>query len=136
MAQIIKKGRKFLNAGRWIVVFPEGTRTAPGHVGKYHMGGARLAVETGYPILLLRITQGTFGRAESFSKCQVHSRCHWPWIETKDRKPDELLALTKDWIEETMLRINKNNYATCFCLYRYFPFADCSVIFYALRKRV
>src|SRR6185437_13107749 len=51
MQQIIKKGRACLEAKRWVLVFPEGTRIAPGKVGKYRLGGARLAAETGYPIL-------------------------------------------------------------------------------------
>jgi 1-acyl-sn-glycerol-3-phosphate acyltransferase len=53
MSQIISKGKKCLQAGRWVLVFPEGTRIAPGHIGKYRSGGARLAVAAGYPTFLV-----------------------------------------------------------------------------------
>lgn len=108
MTQIIQKGRQFLAAGRWILVFPEGTRIASGQVGKYHIGGARLAAETGYPILPIAHNAGRYWSKRGFIKMPgtIHVVIG-PIIEVKDRKADELLALTKDWIEETMTRIDK-----------------------------
>ena len=41
------KGRKRLADGIWIVVFPEGTRMAPGQTRRYGVGGAVVASETG-----------------------------------------------------------------------------------------
>jgi len=32
--QVIQQGSKFLKTNRWVVVFPEGTRSAPGETGK------------------------------------------------------------------------------------------------------
>ena len=40
-----------LSSGAWVVVFPEGTRVAPGYMRKFGIGGARLAVDTGYPVI-------------------------------------------------------------------------------------
>jgi 1-acyl-sn-glycerol-3-phosphate acyltransferase len=103
MSQIINKGRKCLAAGRWILVFPEGTRIAPGKVGKYRLGGARLATETGYPIIPVAHNAGVFWSKRKFIKkpgtVQV---VIGPLIETKDRKPEEVLKEVKDWIETTM----------------------------------
>ena len=44
--QVVRQGAEHLKDGWWIVVFPEGTRTAPGSLTRYKTGGARLAVET------------------------------------------------------------------------------------------
>ena len=107
MDQIITKGKKCLEAGRWILVFPEGTRIPAGQTGKYRLGGARLAAATGYPILPIAHNAGRFWPKKGFIKkpgtIQV---VIGPLIESQDRKPEVLLALAKGWIETTMLRID------------------------------
>jgi 1-acyl-sn-glycerol-3-phosphate acyltransferase len=106
MAQIIKQGKACLAAGRWILVFPEGTRIPYGKVGKYRLGGARLAVETGSFILPVAHNAGLFWPRRKFLKrpgtVQV---VYGPIIETKGRTPDEVMTLTKNWIEETMTQL-------------------------------
>ena len=47
LKQMFDQGRERLRQGFSIVMFPEGTRTMPGKRGKYHPGGAWLAVQTG-----------------------------------------------------------------------------------------
>lgn len=49
--QVIEQGRDRLQSGAWVVIFPEGTRIPTGQMGKFGMGGAFLATETGYPIV-------------------------------------------------------------------------------------
>ncbi|HBJ67354.1 MAG TPA: 1-acyl-sn-glycerol-3-phosphate acyltransferase, partial [Alcaligenes faecalis] len=49
--QVIKIGQQRIDEGRWPLLFPEGTRTAPGSTGRYKMGGALLASRTGTPII-------------------------------------------------------------------------------------
>ncbi len=107
MAQILKQGKEYLDAGRWILVFPEGTRIAPGQVGKYRIGGARLAAETGYPILPVAHNAGRYWSRRQFIKKPgtVHMVIG-PLIESKGRTPDEILKLTQDWIESTMKKID------------------------------
>jgi 1-acyl-sn-glycerol-3-phosphate acyltransferase len=46
MKQILEQGKHYLEAGRWILIFPEGTRTAPKERRRYHTGGARLAAKS------------------------------------------------------------------------------------------
>jgi 1-acyl-sn-glycerol-3-phosphate acyltransferase len=107
MQQIIAKGKKCLDAGRWIIVFPEGTRTAPGTIGNYKLGGARLATATGHPVIPVAHNAGRYWPRRKFIKrpgtIQV---VIGPVIETKDKTADEVLALAKDWIEETMRRLD------------------------------
>jgi 1-acyl-sn-glycerol-3-phosphate acyltransferase len=106
MQQIIEKGRRCLQAGRWIMVFPEGTRVPYGTVGHYRLGGARLAAETGYPILPIAHNAGRFWPRRSFIKRPgTITVVIGPLIESKGRSPEDLLAETKDWIETTMKRL-------------------------------
>lgn len=111
MTQIISKGRKFLEQGRWILVFPEGTRIPSGKVGKYRLGAARLAVETGYPVLPVAHNAGRYWSRRKFVKTPgtVHL-VFGPLIESTGKTAEEVLALTKDWIETTMHRIDASSY--------------------------
>lgn len=114
MSQIIKKGKKCLDEGRWIVVFPEGTRTAPGEVGDYRVGGAQLAVKTGYPVIPVAHNAGYFWPKRKFIKRPGIIRIViGPLIETKGRKADEVLQEAKGWIEATMLKIKCPSQREC-----------------------
>lgn len=108
MQQIIDKGRKCLDDGRSIMIFPEGTRIPFGQVGHYKMGGARLAAATGYPIFPIAHNAGWYWpRRQFIKKPGTITVVFGPVIESKGKKPEELLKLTKDWIETTMTRINR-----------------------------
>ena len=43
MMQVINQGNEKLAEGVWVVIFPEGTRTSHGKIGKINTGGAILA---------------------------------------------------------------------------------------------
>lgn len=107
MQQVITKGKKCLEQGRWVLVFPEGTRTPSGKIGHYKLGGARLAHATGYPVLPIAHNAGRFWPKRQFIKRPGTVRVViGPLIQSKDRSPDEILTMAKRWIEETMLRID------------------------------
>ena len=106
MAQIIQQGKKCLERGRWVLVFPEGTRIAPGQTGKYRLGGARLAVESGYPILPVAHNAGHFWSRRKFTKTPgTIQLVYGPMIESKGRTAEEVLELTKNLIETTILTL-------------------------------
>lgn len=103
MQQIIHKGKKCLEAGRWILMFPEGTRVSYGSVGHYKLGGARLAAATGYPVLPIAHNAGRFWARRQFIKQPGTVRVVFgPLIESKGRTPEEIMSQTKDWIESTI----------------------------------
>lgn len=107
MQQIITKGKKCLQQGRWVILFPEGTRTAPGTIGHYKLGGARLATATGYPVLPVAHNAGRcWPRRRFIKRPGTITLVIGPLIETKGRSADEVLTLAKQWIEETMVRID------------------------------
>lgn len=58
--QMIDQGRERLQSGMWIVVFPEGTRMAPGETRRYGVGGAAVASETGALVVPVAHNAGYF----------------------------------------------------------------------------
>ncbi|OGT36084.1 MAG: hypothetical protein A3F11_05590 [Gammaproteobacteria bacterium RIFCSPHIGHO2_12_FULL_37_14] len=106
MQQIIEKGKKRLQAGRWVLVFPEGTRIPAGQIGKYRLGGARLATATGYPVIPVAHNAGYYWPKRKFIKRPGTIRVViGPLIESKEHTAEEVLALAKNWIESTVVNI-------------------------------
>ncbi len=100
MQQLIQQGQHALDSGRWVVIFPEGTRIPAGKIGKYKLGGARLAVATGYPIIPVAHNAGYFWPRRKFLKTPgTVTIAFGPPIDPKGKTPEELLALTQTWIE-------------------------------------
>ena len=105
--QLIKDGTKKLKAGEWLVMFPEGTRTAPGKTKKYKIGGALLAAKSGYPIIPIAHNAGEFWPKHSFIKWPgTVTVVIGPAIESKGRSADEINADVFEWIEGAMKEIS------------------------------
>ena len=68
LQQLVEQGQQRLDAGFCIVIFPEGTRIAPGRRGKYRPGGARLAVQTGTTVIPVAHNAGTCWGRNAFLK--------------------------------------------------------------------
>ena len=105
--QAIKKllldGRKWLDAGRWVVIFPEGTRVAPGERVKYNPGGAMLAEKTGYPVLPIAHNAGIFWSRRGLLKYPgVIDLVVGDPIVTCGLKAGEINHLVEQWIENTI----------------------------------
>ena len=66
--QIVERGTELLELDRVIIVFPEGTRTAPGEKKKYGIGGALLAEKSGYPVIPMAHNAGVFWRRRGLKK--------------------------------------------------------------------
>ncbi|MCB1734477.1 MAG: 1-acyl-sn-glycerol-3-phosphate acyltransferase [Gammaproteobacteria bacterium] len=107
--KLIKDGKARLDAGRWVVVFPEGTRVAPGVIGRYGIGGAMLAQSSRYPVVPMAHNAGEFWPRRGFLKRPgVITVSIGPEIESEGRKADEILELAKSWIETEMIRISSS----------------------------
>lgn len=65
---LVQQGKVALAKGRWIIIFPEGTRVAPGEQKKYGLGGALLAEQSGYPIVPIAHNAGVFWRRRDIRK--------------------------------------------------------------------
>ena len=96
-----------------VVVFPEGTRVAPGHKRRYKIGGAYLAVEAGAPITPVALNAGeVWGRNALFKKPGHVVVSIGPRIDTVGLTADEANARTEQWIESEMRNISPHLYET------------------------
>ncbi len=68
LKQLIREGRDRLQDGIWVLLFPEGTRTAPGEVKEFQAGGSVLASSVGAPVLIVAHNAGLFWPAHQFTK--------------------------------------------------------------------
>jgi 1-acyl-sn-glycerol-3-phosphate acyltransferase len=101
--QIIEQGRERLKSGSKIVIFPEGTRVAPGSRKRYGIGGAILAQKTGQPVLPIAHNAGIFWRRRDLRKYPgTIDVVIGPLIETKGLKANEINARAEAWIESTL----------------------------------
>ncbi len=103
LRQIETQGRQRLATGFWVLIFPEGTRVAPGETGKYQIGGAWLASKAGVPVVPVAHNAGRFWPKNAFVKHagEIVVRVGPP-IETTGRKATDVLADTERWIETAM----------------------------------
>jgi 1-acyl-sn-glycerol-3-phosphate acyltransferase len=98
---IARRGRERLEQGFWIVVFPEGTRVAPGAAREYHAGGAWLACASGAPVVPVAHNAGLLWPRNAFVKRPgtVTVRIGPP-IDAANRDPKTVNELARTWIEE------------------------------------
>ena len=96
-----RRGRQRLAQGFWVVVFPEGTRVAPGKTRDYQPGGAWLAAAAGAPVVPVAHNAGLLWPRYAFLKRAgtVTVRIGPP-IDTANRDPKTINELAKTWIEE------------------------------------
>jgi 1-acyl-sn-glycerol-3-phosphate acyltransferase len=101
--QVIAQGKQRLKAGRWIVIFPEGTRAAVGEVKKYGVSGAILAIEAGVCVVPVAHTAGYYWPRRGWLKRPGTIRVIiGKPIATRGREPRELNAEVQAWIEQTI----------------------------------
>ncbi len=103
IGQVIKEGERHLKRGHNVIIFPEGTRVAPGERGRYGAGGAILAHHTGFPVVPIALNSGIFWRRRELRKYPgtVQVVIGKP-IEVKGLKSSEINQKVENWIESTM----------------------------------
>jgi 1-acyl-sn-glycerol-3-phosphate acyltransferase len=106
LKQTLAQGRDRLQRGFWIVIFPEGTRMAPGQRGRYHVGGAWLAVRTGAPVVPIAHNAGSLWGKNAFLKYPglITVSIGAP-IEPTGIEPAELSRRVEDWIENELAQL-------------------------------
>ncbi len=106
LKQIVKQGKEKLAQGFWVLVFPEGTRVAPGEKGRYGIGGGWLAAESGAPIVPVAHNAGEVWPKNAFIKRPgtVTVRIG-PVIDSSGKSAPELTRAVEAWIETEMTRL-------------------------------
>jgi 1-acyl-sn-glycerol-3-phosphate acyltransferase len=106
LKKLVNHGKNRLKRGLWVVIFPEGTRTAPGARGKYHIGGAWLASHTETTVVPVAHNAGRYWRKNSILKYPgVIQVVIGPPLETAGLKPDAVNKQVEEWIEAEMLHL-------------------------------
>jgi len=106
LKQIIVQGREKLAQGFWVLVFPEGTRVAPGEKGRYGAGGARLAVEAGAPVVPVAHNAGEVWPKNAFVKRPgTVTVSIGPAIDSREKSAAEITRTVEAWIETEMARL-------------------------------
>ena len=101
--QVLDLGRERLAAGIWVLIFPEGTRMAPGETRKYGVSGALLASQAGVKLVPVAHNAGDFWPRRGLMKRPGLVRAVvGPPVEAAGRDPRALNAEVQDWIEGKM----------------------------------
>lgn len=107
LMSLIEEGGKRLAAGIWVVLFPEGTRTEPGHVRDFQIGGAALIEATNTPVVVVAHNAGRCWPAHKLAKTPgiIDVVISEPFsTEGKNRR--EINELSSSWMRETMSRLD------------------------------
>ncbi|MFT3718086.1 MAG: lysophospholipid acyltransferase family protein [Pseudorhodoferax sp.] len=110
-AKVVQQGRRLLQQGNWVIMFPEGTRIPRGGVGQYKSGGTRLAIACGAPVVPIAVTSAKCWPRKAFVKRPgvVDISIGRP-IPTAGRQADELMREVQAWIEAEMRRLDPEAY--------------------------
>lgn len=103
LEQLLKQGAIRLNEGRWLVVFPEGTRMPPGRPGTFQPGGTMIAARTGAPVVPVAHNAGVFWPKNGFLKRPGVIRVQiGKAVESRGKKTREINAQVEAWIKDTL----------------------------------
>ena len=97
---LLSAGKERIRDGWCVLIFPEGTRTAPGQSGKYSSSGAMLALQAGCPLVPVAHNAGVFWPRNSFLKRPgTIDLVVGPPIDTAGRNAAEITREAEAWIE-------------------------------------
>ncbi len=98
--QLVEQGKRKLDEGRCVVIFPEGTRVLPGEKKRYKLGGAILASHVKQPIIPVAHNAGKFWPRHGFIKWPGEIQVHiGKPIYGYGREPAEIIKEVQEWIE-------------------------------------
>jgi 1-acyl-sn-glycerol-3-phosphate acyltransferase len=114
LRQVIRQGREKLAQGRWVVIFPEGTRMPPGRRGRYQQGGALLACQAGVAVTPVAHNAGEHWPRRGLRLRPGVIRVEiGPTISTAGRTPAAVNQEAEAWIESAMERLTDPRYRDC-----------------------
>lgn len=110
-SKVAEQGRRLMDEGHWVIMFPEGTRSPRGQKGTYKGGGTRLACATGRPVVPIAVTSAKCWPRKSFLvRPGVVDVSIGKPISSVGREPDELMREVEAWIEAEMRRLDPEAY--------------------------
>ncbi len=101
--QIVEQGCERLKENLWVIIFPEGTRVAPGEKGKYLPGGGLLAEKSNANIIPVAHNAGyLWPRNSIVKKPGLITIVIGPVIESSNKSAKQITAEVESWIETTV----------------------------------
>lgn len=111
LGQVVEQGTALLSEGFWVVLFPEGTRVAPGVSRRYKPGGAWLARKAGAPVVPVAHNAGEFWKRNAFLKEPGEITVSiGPPIDPAGLEAAEINERAEKWIEAEMRRLFPHHY--------------------------
>lgn len=112
--QLIEKGGQLINAGHYILIFPEGTRTLPGQGGRFSRGGATLGATAGVPIVPVAHNAGEFWPKHGWAKhAGVIEVVIGQPLNPIGTSPEQVQVINKEaeeWVNQVMQKITSAAY--------------------------
>ncbi len=106
LRQVKEKGLQRLQRGLNLILFPEGTRMAPGQRGTYARSGADIASKAHKDIIPVALNAAKCWPSKSFAKYPgLVTVSIGPLIKTEGRSSKEIMREVERWIETEMARI-------------------------------
>lgn len=111
MQSVIEQGSRLIGVGRWMVLFPEGTRVPRGQTVKYKSGGVRTALATNADIVPVALSSGKCWPKGAFVKRPgTIDVVIGPVISCQGKSHQDLTREVQDWIEGQMRIIDAPAY--------------------------
>lgn len=112
MRQVLSQGVARLQEGLSVLIFPEGTRVAPGQRRRYNKSGTVIACRAGVPVVPVAHNAGEFWRRNAFVKRPGEIIVSiGPVIDVKGVKAGQINARAEAWVESEMQRLFPHHYA-------------------------
>lgn len=108
--QVLRQGQQRLEENHWVIIFPEGTRVAPGERRRYGLSGSLLAALTELPVIPVTHNAGDFWPRRGLMKRPGTIRMViGPPIEAAGRSPRDVNRDVESWIETTLESIRQQD---------------------------
>jgi len=109
--QVVTQGRERLKQGFYVIIFPEGTRVAPGQTKRYKPGGAYLATHVGCQVVPVAHDAGELWPRQAFlKKAGTVTVSIGPPFDATGMSEAEVNKKAEAWIEAEMRRISPHRY--------------------------
>jgi 1-acyl-sn-glycerol-3-phosphate acyltransferase len=108
--QVVAQGRRRLNDGLWIMVFPEGTRMPPGETRRYGISGTLLAQRAGRLLVPVAHNAGDYWPRRGLRK-RPGEVCFsiGPPVDPAGRELREVNEQIQDWIETRVAELRRES---------------------------
>ena len=110
--KVASLGERLMDRGKWVIMFPEGTRSERGKSGSYKTGAARLSIATNASIIPIAVSSGRCWPRKSFRFIPgtISVSIGRPISPQMGESSADLMERVSLWIENEMRRIDPDAY--------------------------